>query len=450
MVQISFPALTNAQVVSGGGESGQTVTAVNNTQNTYSVDDMVFMNYRTADIKAQSNIQSNYNDRRYIPFIFNNIFYFRDGYNGNLVRRDYNIDSNSWTDSFVSGMGSNSEYGGYPRNVLGDECLYFMQLRSATLAATNPNFNTFIVSKKYTKKLLTNIYYLGKNRALQLGSSYIKLVNFDIASNTVGDIIKQFYNTLEFSGAYYDLDRILCFTGNYNIDNLFLFDDSNTAEVVKDYYKALPNGTPIGVTGLYPGDFIILSAGSYEYNLFNSFGTLQLYKFDSDMNIVTADNLPETLNNLVGKTANCYYDGNSEILTIGTQDEVYAFKFNALTNNFDQIDIGFSAKDLNLNKLDGYYYGFKISKDLTMCEFYYCWQLDGNRQQKYNTVWLINDQKRGWTIVNNPNSSSISGKISEVNDDGTYKVSTVLPKELTLSISVTPDTDDITVDGAIQ
>lgn len=450
MVQISFPALTNAQVVSGGGGSGQTVTAINNTQNTYSVDDMVFMNYRTANITAQSNIQNYIQSRKYIPFLFNNIFYFRDGYNQNNIsmrRRDYNVDTNTWTDSDVSLMGSGSDSFAYPRNILGENCLCIYANSYNTLSQSSQGVCMYYLNNEIHKILPNGIYYIGRNKAIKITQNKISLINYNINNDEIGSTIKEYNLFYYFCGVYYDNNKIFILSGNTSLDNCFLIDDTENTTIIKNYSFGL-QGSPAGLTGIDVGDYLIFSVGSVQYNLFDTFGTMQIYKFDAEYNLLLADDLPDTLNALTNKMATCYYDSNSKILTVGTQDEVYAFKFDDITKKFNQIDIGFSIKDLTLpvNKIDGSYYGFQISEDLTMCVIYFKY----NTNNAYAEIFLINDTKRGWTIVNNPKQLSISGKVNKVNNDGTYEVSTVLPKKLTLSISVTPDTDDITVDGAIQ
>ena len=134
------------------------------------------------------------------------------------------------------------------------------------------------------------------------------------------------------------------------------------------------------------------------------------------------------------------------MLTIGTMDNVYAYKFNRDDRNFEQLDYKFNLVS-NINQ--NYCYRLAFSPDMSKAIV--------TLRSTYNTmsVTLYTLGNANWEIVDNQvinyNATTSFSAITtgEVDEDGKVEVKMTLPDKLDLVIdtNVEINEDDIVIEG---
>ena len=148
------------------------------------------------------------------------------------------------------------------------------------------------------------------------------------------------------------------------------------------------------------------------------------------------------------QSENCliFYDNRNDVLTIGTMDNVYAYKFNRDDKKFEQLNYTFMLPD-NINQ--NYCYRLAFSPDMSKAVI--------TVKSTYNTmsVTLYTLGNANWEIVDNQvinyNATTSFSAITtgEVDEDGKVEVKMTLPDKVDLVIDTNVEINegDIIIEG---
>lgn len=308
--------ITNAITQSGSGGGGDIVYAVNNTGSEIVANQKVWLNKHNLDENEAYQYKPSQLSTQYLAVFDNDDNFLL--YNCLSTSQDYNVtynpDLKTWSEE---------------------------ALEKKTAAVNNPSFMRFVNNEVivYTNKYVNNdttIFsgLVNKDRntgytGLYLGGGY----RVKYSSNSVfvleypgeygGSQTKEISGFGGYLATAIILDNrlfIADYKGNYKIC-------TTTGDVIKEKTNALfSTSYPIQFfTGLNPGDYVLLNTGKNQSSYEAS--PLAIYQFDSDHNLIEPTDLPEDLRVLIGQNAFIQYYNNLNILTVGTIDNVYMFKF---------------------------------------------------------------------------------------------------------------------------
>ena len=206
-------------------------------------------------------------------------------------------------------------------------------------------------------------------------------------------------------------------------------------------------GRILFATGLEQGDYVFVTDNYAAYN--NHITTPQTahlicYQMQSD-NTLKQVTVPALS---LFETTNCFfaYDNRNNVLSVGTEDNVYFYQFDTLGKTFSIIDVALSSLPTTLT---GFAYKTMMSPDKSTVVVY----AKGSTACNVNVYSLSTSYNR---IV--PNSAyyynlttSFTGfATGETDSSGNYEISTVLPSVVDVEIKVNVEPDEITVIGGAE
>jgi len=206
-------------------------------------------------------------------------------------------------------------------------------------------------------------------------------------------------------------------------------------------------GRVLFATGLEQGDYIFVTDNyAAYYNLTTTAQTAHLFCYqvqsDNTLKQVTVPALS------LFETTNCFfaYDNRNNVLSVGTEDNVYFYQFNTLGKTFSIIDVALSSLP---TALTGFAYKTMMSPDKSTVVVY----AKDSTACNVNVYSLSTAYSR---IV--PNSAyyynlttSFTGfATGETDSSGNYEISTVLPSVVDVEIKVNVEPDEIIVIGGAE
>ena len=218
--------------------------------------------------------------------------------------------------------------------------------------------------------------------------------------------------------------------------------------------SAASDTAPIYCTGCDVGDFIFFVTNShltYDYasstNGHRQVSNLVVYEItanESGSRTLTAR--PDLFKMFQSENCLIFYDNRNDVLTIGTMDNVYAYKFNRGDKNFEQLNYTFMLSS-NINQ--NYCYRLAFSPDMSKAVI--------TVKSTYNTmsVTLYTLGNANWEIVDNQvinynvTTSFSAITTGEVDEDGKVEVKLTLPDKVDLVIDTNVEVNegDIIIEG---
>ena len=133
------------------------------------------------------------------------------------------------------------------------------------------------------------------------------------------------------------------------------------------------------------------------------------------------------------------FDLRNDVLTIGTRDNVYAYKFNRETMSFEQLPYKF---DLTPNTANIFCYRLSFSPDLSKAII----TLRSTANDMRVTLYVLGDTK--WEIVDNQvfnynsTTSYIGYATGNVDENGKVEVEMLLPDEVDIQVETNIDVNE--------
>ena len=141
------------------------------------------------------------------------------------------------------------------------------------------------------------------------------------------------------------------------------------------------------------------------------------------------------------QTGDCLaqFDLRNDVLTIGTRDNVFAYKFNRETMSFEQLPYKF---DLTPNTANKFCYRLSLSPDLSKAIV----TLRSTANDMRVTLYVLGNTK--WEIVDNQvfnynsTTSYIGYATGNVDEDGKVEVEMLLPDEVDIQVETNIDVNE--------
>lgn len=439
--------LTNSVNVAGSSGEGDVIYATNDSSGTIAAGDKVWLNHISSGISTEQTFSSSRDQWVYF-YPQGNVMYSA-GSRG-VERYDFNLGTEDWTRRTLGTMELEQGF----INTFKDGTVVLKGYKTA-IDSTNNNI-TSVLNGQVNPTLAA--IYLGNNLCLKATSTQYNpvLAEYDPATNTYGTEYYQFsgFNlNKKIRNAFLKDNVLLLFTGTTNSgEPYFIFQDitnkSSPVLLKENGLGFYGNYTCVAATGTTPGNYIFVNT-SANYDLYDYAGQLKIYEIADDYQIKDPENLPEALNNLIGQTAGIFYDERTNILTVGTVDNVYAWKFNETSKTFSPLNVSFDLSSIT-NKTSKMPYNLVLSEDLRNAQIGY--SNNDSYVFTYNILYKFTDGS-GWTIVDESavNPLTITGfATGETDAEGRYEINTVLPDEVMITVNVTPDPDTFEFTGEAQ
>ena len=439
--------LTNSVNVAGSSGGGDVIYAANDSSGTIAAGDKVWLNHIASDISTEQTFTSSRD--QYVYFYPQGNVMYSAGSRG-VERYDFNLGTEDWTRRTLGTMALARGF----INTFKDGTVV---LKGMNTFINGTGDNVISVLNGQVNPTLAAIY-LGNNLCLKATSTQYNpvLAEYDPATNTYGTEYYQFSGfglNKKITNAFLKDNVLLLFTGVSNDGQpYFIFQDitdkSSPVLLKENGLGFYGNYTCVAATGTTPGNYIFVNTDD-SYDLYRYNGQLKIYEIADDYQIKDPENLPEALNNLIGKTVSIFYDERTNILTVGTVDNVYAWKFNETGKTFSPLNVSFDLSGIT-NKASGYPYNLVLSEDLRNAQIGY--REDETYTFSINILYKFTEGS-GWTIVDESavNSFTITGfATGETDAEGKYEINTVLPDEVMITVNVTPDPDSFDFAGEAQ
>lgn len=413
-----YPAYTNAytKAVSEGG-GGDSITAVNKSSSEYSVDDKVLIKYGTEagkEFETEFTTGSgSYKDRVH-PMIF---------YNNNTIICSYGEKTGKRLE-YIDNAWSSVDY---PFDYSIESYTY--EYLSSGILTSSP-FDGADSSRGYiidinTSITFANCKYLGSYNDIHYASgdssdnNDVFIFDFDNKAVTSTQVV---------NGP--DSRRNAFLRG----DKIFLYSSKRRATLYQNidgvYTKYADTTTPsletfVAVTGLEIGDYLfsVTKPSAYYYLGTTAESYLKVFQIQEETGTYSAKIVEVTIPELEWlKTTDCRitYDIRTNVLMVGTKDGVYGYKYD--NGAFTDLQL-----NLGLPTTTGQTYMAVMSpmSDKILVSSPY---IESNYRFPFKIFALGDD---GWTIVDNKTlnyqpSSTFTGKVGEVLEDGSYVVNCIL------------------------
>ena len=432
--------LTNSVNVAGSSGGGDVIYAANDSSGTIAAGDKVWLNFRSLDeIVKQSKNRSNSDYCYYYPV--GGEMYVA-GYLG-VARCVYDETSQSWTELVLNS------------NNIG---MNFVQTFNDNTVALR-DFNRFVRDDLVSAVIANgevnpsmNGLYLGDNLSIYSTATdnILTLQEYNPLTGVSGEIYYTFPNNGYIYGAWLNGTYLITMQNNSN-PTLRFYDVTNKASPVLLNTQNMSVGALQlrTATGTSVGDYLF-GVDSYNSNDYYNVGVLRIYQISETPSLVDPVGLPEELENLIGQNASVIYDIRTKILTVGTHDSVYAWRFNETDRTFSRLNVNIDVTEITNIHADGVFI-LSLTDDLSTAAL-------GYRRSSSSSVYPVTvlykfTDGSGWTIVdeNAVNSLTITGfATGETDAEGKYEINTVLPDEVMLTVNVTPDPDSFTFTGEAQ
>ena len=297
-----------------------------------------------------------------------------------------------------------------------------------------------------------NGIYLGDNLSIYSTATenILTLQEYNPLTGVLGEIYYTFPNNGYIYGAWLNGTYLITMQERSNPTFRF-YDVTNKASPVLLNTQNMPVGNLQlrTATGTSVGDYLfgVSDWGAADYY---GVGGLRIYQISETPSLVDPVGLPEDLENLIGQNASVIYDIRTKILTVGTHDSVYAWRFNETDKTFSRLNVDIDLSEFTNIHADGVFI-LSLTDDLTTAALGY--RRSSSSSVYVTTVLYKFTEGSGWTIVdeNAVNSLTITGfATGETDAEGRYEINTVLPDEVTLTVNVTPDPDTFEFTGEAQ
>lgn len=327
------------------------------------------------------------------------------------------------------------------------------------LSSSNSGHQACFLYSSTTTAIPTYHIYLGRYK----GKDYViyrsthRVYDYDFASNTASTTILTQFTDINCNLCYLDEETGEGFSIPESKRITFFHIDDNGAFQVNDtiVLSIIGNSKLVTFTGTRVGDYMFFATNYNNKYTTNSTensaekSSLIVYKIVDNGDGKKGLMLVEDEFKLF-QLEDCLvqFDMRNDVLTIGTRDNVYAYKFNRDGMFFEELPYTFRLTD-NTNQV--YCYRLMFSPDMSKAII--------TLRPTYNTmdVSLLVLGKAGWEIVSNQHfnynsSNSFTGiATGNVDDLGRYEVEMTLPEKLDLKVVTDVDVadDEIIFEGVL-
>ena len=448
--------ISNAVIQSGGDGGGTKKFVTNSTTNTYDKGEKVLVNLgiRPSELSRGYDITSGNNGRDYgSVFVDNNnvITTLIDG-----GRYKFTFSNHQWSSLDISGWISNS----YP--TYAGICTYkdgTIRMGCANNLGINDSNLGILMTSSSLKPLPQGYTYMGNYNGKDYACFmyYENICEYNKLTNTVGASVLKVGNRATWN-AYIDDKGLGYIYIDQGVIRLIKVNDDGSVVNEKNISTGLTTTYPIAPvpyaqTGASIGDFIFFvtninscysAGGSSSQKQISNLITYEI--IDDGNGGRTIKERPDLFNKFQTDNCRIQYDNRNDVLTIGTLDNVYAYKFNRDDRNFEQLDYKFN---LVSNTNQNYCYRLAFSPDMSKAIV--------TLRSTYSTmsVSLFTLGNANWEIVDNQvinyNATTSFSAITtgEVDEDGKVEVKMTLPDKVDLIIdtNVEINEDDIVIEG---
>ena len=318
------------------------------------------------------------------------------------------------------------------------------------LSSSNADYQRCILYNTNTTPISTNYIYLGRYK----GKDYViyrpanAIYDYNFDSNIVGTTI-----LTQFTSSFCDLCYLDEETGEgFSISEnkkmtFFYIDDNGAFQVNNEVALSIVSGSDlVTFTGTRVGDYMFFATNYNNKYTTNSIAnsaeksSLIVYKIvdngDGKKGLILVEDEFKLF-----QLEDCLvqFDMRNDVLTIGTRNNVYAYKFNRNGMFFEELPYTFRLTD-NANQV--YCYRLMFSPDMSKAII--------TLRPTNNTmdVSLLVLGKAGWEIVSNQHfnynsSNSFTGiATGNVDDLGRYEVEMTLPEKFDLKVATNVNVAD--------
>lgn len=444
MVRYNIAALTNSHVtIKGGGGTGQTIWAVNNTGGDIVQGDKVWINTDLTEQVHSKNIYIDSSDDDPTGFIKNNIYY---GPNSMFIWNGADYDTVNFALSYT--IFDNTKPYRIENNIviqMGHNILIDESNQAVIVSYGQSKESTVILNEKYV---------CSESSSNNLGIREYNIKNGSLVSN---DIIYNFdYRYFRYPICFFNKKKLVL-SRHSNAKGLRIIDDfTATTPTFTDYPTAnsfycvwFTNEDNIGSYAIgIEADFII---NPEQFKLINN-TAWTIYKFNADSTLTFPDDLPASL------TTWFHIDGVR--FTYNTQEGILC-AIKASQNRYGAWRlVNGKFVDIPLPEYinpeegiieDRFNQAFYISSDLktlainaTHNRYSYIYQRTD--VYRYNTI----DGKWYATSPAWRDNNTLTGiATGETNSEGLYEIAVALPDKVSLTFNITPDEDSIEFKGVV-
>lgn len=405
--------ITNSQNIIQSGGGGDAVYAVNNTGADITAGQKVWLNKRNIDTQNYSVFEHGNSSNKIFPnFITNDdIIIMQGSYCNELV---YNLETNSWTNNTLNNRNSKN----------------FLRIIDGITFTIDSVYNSKSNIIQQEQNIEVNGYYLGQNIAITYkNSSSCSLLTVDPTTWEVGEE----FTTLSFDNyrnscqsAFYDVENKKIFMNGSGLYKVFDVTDLSTPTELKSVSYTFPGRNLQFFTGVGENHYIISQNGNTPNPTTPDAeeGALIIYQLDADYNLVEPQNLPANLLALLNQPCRIQYNNDNQILTVGTETNIFVFKFNKETKIFEELAINFNFPT-EFTQPAGRFWKCYLSNDMTTAIIIGFATLSS---QRYCAYKLVNKNNEWYADrFNIKNSLTLTGfATGKTDDQGRYEVSTVL------------------------
>lgn len=409
--------------------SGETVYAINNTSETISTDDKVWLNKHCYSSITGSKYEGGGSSSAHVYFFDNNVPYrhmnssktlFTYGFNGSEFE-DITIQTNLNTNG--------AYYCYYMGSQIVTRYLYEGLNNTTTVRENiiNPNGISYASP--------AGSFYIGNDKIIKYVSyssstgTVYNIVEFNHATGVIGNVLGTI--NIDTTSGYYIQNLMI--DGNTlvlylirnqqegsDVDCLKYYDISDLSSISLIRTINVPESARhlFYMTGCGVGDYLfckkaITSDDTGGVSAKYSTTRNRIYKIKSDYTLETAEDLPLQLQSIQNAGGNVRYDTKTKYLTVGTHDNIYFFEFDSQTKTFSEMEFSATLPTESGVK-DDYAYVATLSEDKTLLAISY---LRGGSSTYFASKLykLVNDGDTQWYAepYNNVNVTTITGVAKE-------------------------------------
>ncbi len=444
----NLPA-TIESIPSGGGD---VVFAVNNTGTAVSAGDKVWLNRHYLAENAAYQYSSDYTTGNYFSWTFDADDNILAPNASSFYKWRYDPKMQIWSKRLVYDA---SVYGYYGfRNIDGIAFKFSMADKSSASRVYHAFYrdNMFI-------GVIGGIY-LGQGLCLRYTSSAAKaeLCRISLETGVCGEALAQFSTFFTSSSAYFvnafleGNVLLIIDTGKkyYFFDISAVLNEEKPGEPILLNSGALATQAVLYATGVKGGDYLFAKS-AIATNPVNDASNLLVYKINSDYSIVSAEDLPTDIANMIGLPCNPNYDNASKILTIGTLDNVFAFRF--VNGTFVPLSLAITLPPEASAKCATTPYLFVLSADLTSAVIAWNNTTSASSLVPNTGFYKLATAEAGWHADGYAQESSLTFTgfaTGNTDENGKIEVVTALPAGVRARLSVSPQPDSMELTGGAQ
>lgn len=448
--------LTNATLSSMNG-SGKLLYAINNTGKDIVSGQKVWLNQHN-----NIDLTSSWLSGGYADFIGGFSFFFNADSNflavkcvNSVSKFTYNVDEKTWLSSKLSPVPKQLTNLVAYNNYLSDEKRYygfyistsdFSNMASVTIDGNLAVVNTFdgeiVLSEQWALKPTETSYVYNLVDRINTGRDAIELDYSEFKENICSIMYEPDGKFFILTQGYSDkIIRSRQIEISWRLSEWVIVshleknprEENNVTQPMIKYY-----------TGLENGDYLITTA-TVSVNSWEKMYELIIYQIAED-GLTVPNDLPAELQALVGQPCVVRYDKRLQRLYISNATDFYMFEFDG--EKFVLDTLSFDKSSLPEPNTGGYSFG--VSDDKTTIAIQ---AQTSSSSGKFQILKLVNADDSEWYAENYTQvcSYSLSGYATgKVDEKGRYEVRTVLPEEVTYTVTFTPDVERFELIGGAQ